>query len=1623
MNKSNTFQRTLNGMTVRRSNDTLRATFSSGVSVNVTVAYKLLTYEMSMEQKIGSPEGLLGNMDGNPDNDYILPNGTMLPNTTSERDLLAYGKTWAITDASSNFIYAEGLNTASYTNESFVPIFLSEVNRTVKTHAEQVCGGDSDVGCIFDFIATGDESLAVGTKAVKEQVESTLKTAQNSVPQLTGPIRINVTIDELATIPFNATDAEDSDVPVYVIGNQPGSGFAFDNSMQTANWTPTSNVTSRLELSVVDKAGASSPSLQVQIVQCSGCSKHGKCNFEQLREQTVVDDLFQLAVCDCYPYYSGDDCENDFDACAEEPCPALTSCTDLSQKEHEAAGPNSSGYNCTGCPAGYTLNITEGDVPSCYDVDECQTSPCASIATCTNTEGSYTCSCPSGYRLDASDVSICTDINECTEKTDNCEQTCVNNDGAFTCACLSGFTLNTTTDNTCDKVEDPCAGRKQCSYACQNVSGLWQCVCPNGYQLLDQFNCTDVDECAQNLCSQKCANFDGGYSCSCFPGYQLDVDKITCNANQYGAECNQTCECRGRGTCDSVRGCQCQSGWTGVTCSRDIDECVTVVKPCSDTQTCANTNGSYVCNCPYGFSKSASGDSCADIDECANPSLHNCKQVCTNTKGSFVCSCNSGYVYEASNNTCIDVNECAEGISQCDQLCENFPGSANCQCQEGFALNDDRKTCSKERDPCEVLSDTKSCDYGCRLVNTTAQCYCRSGYFLATDGISCVDVNECKSNQTNKCNQQCDNTPGSYQCSCSTGFSLDNDLRTCAVCNQYHWGPACANDCNCSPLNTDRCHPVTGCVCKSGWLGATCDQDRDDCHTSPCAANTRCTDVAGSYRCDCLSGFSRVSESKSDPCSDVNECANSPCDQSCNNTLGSYVCSCGRGFTSNGDKCKDIDECLSNPCDQICRNTIGGYSCECYRGYLLNTTTRNTCYGQITCNSTKACAQGCRLVNAVETCFCSPGYVLNATDTELCHDIDECATSPCVNGSCNNHDGGFNCSCSLGTYLLNDGLTCQTCPEGKFGNCSESCTCNADTTQTCNATTGSCTCVSGWEGASCGDDIDECQVKDTCANVSNSQCINTNGSYVCKCDVGFSTSGGQCLPCDDVRYGAECLSQCACERANTHDCDDINGTCTCKVQWKGDNCTLDVDECSDNRSVCHTSLFETCRNFDGGYSCNCVSGYERPDPKSNCTDVNECLYPDLNTCVAIKEVCLNTNGSFLCQCAQGYNGSANSCADVNECTDPALNTCNDRQDCVNTVGGYTCQCKSTYTLINGTCNAKYTNLKSIVTFGFTPTQSLADPSTKYYIDLLNSIQAALTDFFSNSVGNAFHAVIVLNLQPGSVKATVELQIDASKTDNPKGLAAKAYDEMLNAGTLVVNGTQRSVSSVAINNVTLTGPNSVCEVFFTITSCHGADVCQVTNGVPSCRTKSNNDLIIGLGVGIPLFFIVVIVVGALIYMCIKKRRQPFAASEQRPDALEHRFPSIFAGQLATKGSWGAAQRYHMYSPDNLSVSHGSDSSGEGQLLKGRRQGRSDFQDSAWYDNGGGASASAVAGPSSPRGDDGNGTEAATSNFSWEYMFRLLSPYRGGFEIQRPNVDPSPNPAYTPRSRGPKPDSVA
>ena len=72
-------------------------------------------------------------------------------------------------------------------------------------------------------------------------------TTANSIPELTGPTRVNVTVNQTTSIVLNASDADDATLPTYVVVSQPSSGFTFDNNTQTVEWTPASNDTARLE--------------------------------------------------------------------------------------------------------------------------------------------------------------------------------------------------------------------------------------------------------------------------------------------------------------------------------------------------------------------------------------------------------------------------------------------------------------------------------------------------------------------------------------------------------------------------------------------------------------------------------------------------------------------------------------------------------------------------------------------------------------------------------------------------------------------------------------------------------------------------------------------------------------------------------------------------------------------------------------------------------------------------------------------------------------------------------------------------------------------------------------------------------------------------------------------------------------------------------------------------------------------------------------------------------------------------------------------------------------------------------------------------------------------------------
>ena len=89
------------------------------------------------------------------------------------------------------------------------------------------------------------------------------------------------------------------------------------------------------------------------------------------------------------------------------------------------------------------------------DINECDIANGGCEDICTNTNGSFYCSCSSGFELKnnvfCSGTQICTlnnkcdynhiDINECSQNASICAQVCFNTVGSYQCSCHTGHIL------------------------------------------------------------------------------------------------------------------------------------------------------------------------------------------------------------------------------------------------------------------------------------------------------------------------------------------------------------------------------------------------------------------------------------------------------------------------------------------------------------------------------------------------------------------------------------------------------------------------------------------------------------------------------------------------------------------------------------------------------------------------------------------------------------------------------------------------------------------------------------------------------------------------------------------------------------------------------------------------------------------------------------------------------------------------------------------------------------------------------------------------------------------------------------------------------------------------------
>uniref|UniRef100_A0AAQ4NR23 Neural EGFL like 1 n=1 Tax=Gasterosteus aculeatus aculeatus TaxID=481459 RepID=A0AAQ4NR23_GASAC len=263
----------------------------------------------------------------------------------------------------------------------------------------------------------------------------------------------------------------------------------------------------------------------------------------------------------------------------------------------------------------------------------------------------------------------------------------------------------------------------QSNTVCVNLPGGHRCDCPPGFVRVDEYSCTEHDECAsgQNLCDDNaiCTNTIRGHLCTCKPGYVGN-----------GTICRAFCEegCRSGGTCVSPNNCVCPSGFTGRRCETDIDECAEGLIQCHNHSRCVNLPGWYHCECRSGFHDNGSflldGSSCIDIDECASQT-HTCwnDSVCVNLPGGYDCVCTSG---PGCDGDCPQEEEIRRNG---EDWKPGFDRCAICSCKDGQTY------CRRRPCDCADPDEDLFCCPGCDS-RPSSQCLDQSGRTLYRSGAS-----------------------------------------------------------------------------------------------------------------------------------------------------------------------------------------------------------------------------------------------------------------------------------------------------------------------------------------------------------------------------------------------------------------------------------------------------------------------------------------------------------------------------------------------------------------------------------------------------------------------------------------------------------------------------------------------------------------------------------------------------------------------------------------------------------------------------------------------------------------------------------------------------------------------
>jgi hypothetical protein len=288
---------------VDNSTSKVKVVMPSALSMIATINERMLQPTIAAPDVMkGITRGLMGNNNGNADDELIAPDGTVLSrNSTEEQIYNSFGLKWTVPKSdvkfTSPFQPAPNYTPFFYTTKEE----LFNNNATLLAEALTVCGGEIPT-CLYDFKVTADAAAAKSGVAAVEEFNAQEELLARVPPEIKGPKKIEVTFGKTHQFTINAVSNVSTQLIYDVSSN--------DSTVKMINATSglfeitVSQLNTSVTVKVRDEKN-NNAQLNVIVHMC-GCKNNGTCNLNEINAASEYrNPLLEFHTCSCKMGWDG----------------------------------------------------------------------------------------------------------------------------------------------------------------------------------------------------------------------------------------------------------------------------------------------------------------------------------------------------------------------------------------------------------------------------------------------------------------------------------------------------------------------------------------------------------------------------------------------------------------------------------------------------------------------------------------------------------------------------------------------------------------------------------------------------------------------------------------------------------------------------------------------------------------------------------------------------------------------------------------------------------------------------------------------------------------------------------------------------------------------------------------------------------------------------------------------------------------------------------------------------------------------------------------------------------------------------------------------------------------------